>query len=30
MERSGTHHHARDDAISQAEHLCRILGAMGK
>jgi exodeoxyribonuclease VIII len=30
MERSGTHHHARDDAISQAEHLCRILGAIGK
>ena len=30
MERSGTYHHARDDAISQAEHLCRILGAMGK
>lgn len=30
MERRGTHHHARDDAISQAEHLCRILGAMGK
>ena len=30
MERNGTHHHARDDAISQAEHLCRILGAMGK
>ena len=30
MERNGTHHNARDDAISQAEHLCRILGAMGK
>jgi exodeoxyribonuclease VIII len=30
MERKGTHHNACDDAISQAEHLCRILGAMGK
>jgi exodeoxyribonuclease VIII len=30
MERIGTHHHARDDAISQAKHLCRILGAMSK
>jgi exodeoxyribonuclease VIII len=30
MERSGTHHNALDDAKSQAEHLIRILNAIGK